>query len=337
MLCDKLPRAKLTYLPTPLEEAPRLSAALGGARIWIKRDDRSGLTFGGNKPRIFEYVLGDALAQGCDLTITPAGPQSNHLREVTAAANRLGMKSVLVICGTDGSGPAQGNSLLFRLLGAEIHTFPDWDLDAYYGPELMAFVEELAETYRERGYKPYHVHFGLRPGLLGCAAHVTAAEELAAQFAALGMEPDFLYVPTGSGVSTSGYVLGFKHLGLRTRVVGVGLIYSEREAVREVVRFAKLAAEELGLDTRVEPGDFAMLDVHDRPGYGIVTPEVIEAVRLCAVHEGILLDPVYNGRAMAALIEEVRHGRLGQDRTAVLVHTGGVPALFAQNEALMAE
>jgi 1-aminocyclopropane-1-carboxylate deaminase/D-cysteine desulfhydrase-like pyridoxal-dependent ACC family enzyme len=335
MICDKLPRAPLAYLPTPLEEAPRLSRALGGPRILIKRDDRSGLSFGGNKPRIFEYVFGDALAQGCDVMITPAGRQSNHLREVTAAANRLGLKSVIVVFGTDETEEPQGNLLLFHLLGAEIHFYPSKGHDAYGDPELMRFVSGIAEDYAARGHKPYIVHFSLRAGLLGSAAHAAAAEELAAQCEPLGVEPDYLYVPCGSGVTTSGYVLGLKHLGLRTRVVAVSLIHGGEQTAGAIARYANGAAEELGLSTRVATEDFTVLDVHDRPGYGVVTPEVVEAVRLWAGKEGIILDPTYNGRTMAAMIEQVRLGALGAGQSAVLVHTGGVPALFDQNRELL--
>ncbi len=337
MLTKKLPRAELAYLPTPLEEAPRLSRALGGPRILIKRDDRTGLSFGGNKPRIFEYVFGDALEQGCDVMVTPAGSQSNHLREVTAAANKLGMKSAIVIFGADEKAEPRGNQLLFRLLGADIHHYPSDGHDAYDDPELMAFTEDIAADYRAKGHRPYIVHFSLRAGVLGSAAHVAAAEELAAQFQEMGVEPDFLYVPCGSGVTTSGFVLGFKQLGVRTRVVAVSLIRPGERARRDIARYANGAAEELGLSLRVSSEDFSVMDVHERPGYGVIDGGVREAVRLCAESEGVLLDATYNGRAMAAIIEDIRAGKLTAGHTAALVHTGGVPALFAQNRELLAE
>lgn len=338
MIADKVPKVNLAYLPTPLEEAPHLSEALGGPRILIKRDDRTGLSFGGNKPRIFEYVLGDALAQGCDVLITPAGRQSNHLREVTAAANKLGLKSVIVVFGQagEGEGAPQGNLLLFHLLGAEIHYYPTDGHDAYDDPELMAFTESIAQDYRARGHNPYIVHFALRSGVLGSVAHVAAAEELAAQFQQMGVEPDQLYVPCGGGVTTSGFVLGLKHLGLRTRVVAVSLIYPGKHATENIVRYANGAAEELGLATRVTAEDFTMLDVHEQPGYGVVDGGVVEAIRLWAGMEGLLLDATYNGRAMATMIGEIRAGRLGQGQSVVLLHTGGVPALFNQNQELLA-
>ncbi|MCH8886082.1 MAG: pyridoxal-phosphate dependent enzyme [SAR324 cluster bacterium] len=333
MITGKLPRAQLTYLPTPLEEAPRLSAALGGPRLWIKRDDRTGLTFGGNKPRIFDYVFGDVLAQGCDMVITPAGPQSNHLREVTAAANRLGLKSVIVIFGADGSEELQGNRLLFDLLGAEIRYFSTNHHDAYYDPALLEFTEKIRAEFEAKGHKPYVVHFATRSGVLGTVAHVEAAEELAKQFEAMNRVPDFLYVPTGSGVTTSGFVLGFKHLGIPIRVVGCSVIWPPAQTAGDTVRYANAGAEELGLSTRVTAGDFTMLDATEG-GYEVITPPVSEAIRLLAKNEGILLDPTYNGKAMATLIAQIRNGALTAGHTAVLLHTGGVPALFGKNKEL---
>jgi 1-aminocyclopropane-1-carboxylate deaminase/D-cysteine desulfhydrase-like pyridoxal-dependent ACC family enzyme len=333
MICDTLPRQHFAYLPTPLEEAPRLSAALGGPRLLIKRDDRSGLTFGGNKARIFEFVFGDALAQGATVMITAAGTQSNHLREVTAAANKLGLKSVIIVCGPRADAPPQGNLFLFHLLGADIRYYPTFDP---HSPELWALMHEIEAELKAQGHKPYLVHFDLRAGLLGSASHANAAEEMAAQFKALGVVPDYVYVPAGSGVTTSGFVLGFKHLGLPTRVVAVSLIWPAEEIRQSIARHANRVVDDLGLSTRVEPDDYDVIEYRGA-GYGKVTPPITEALRLVAGCEGILLDPVYNGKAMAALIEHVRGGRLTKKHTAVLVHTGGTPALFHYNRELMAE
>jgi len=333
MITDTLPRTRFAYLPTPLEEAPRLSAALGGPRLFIKRDDRSGLSFGGNKARIFEYVFGDALAQGATAMITPAGTQSNHLREVTTACNKLGLKSVIVVCGPRGPETPQGNLFLFHLLGADIRYYPTFDP---HSPELWALLHDIEAELKAEGHRPYIVHFDLRPGLLGSASHVNAAEEMAGQFKALGHVPDFVYVPSGSGVTTSGFVLGFKHLGLRTRVVGVSLIWPAEQVRTAIAKHANAVAEELGLKTRVAETDYDVVD-YCAPGYGKITPQIGEAVRLVASQEGVLLDPVYNGKAMVALMDHVRAGRLDKRHSAVLIHTGGTPALFAYNRELLAE
>lgn len=333
MICDPLPRANLAYLPTPLEETPRLAEALGGPRLFIKRDDRSGLSFGGNKARIFEFVFGDALAQGATAMITPAGVQSNHLREVTAAANKLGLKSVIIVCGQRPETPPQGNLFLFGLLGADVRYYPTFDP---HSPELWAMIDQVKAELEGQGHKPYVVHFDLRPGLLGSASHANAAEEMAGQFTDHGMVPDFCYVPSGSGVTTSGFVLGFKHLGLKTRVVGVSLIWPAAEIREAIAWHANRVAEDLGLTTRVEPDDYDVLDCRE-PGYGVITPQISEAIHLMAGREGILLDPVYNGKALAALIDHVRGGRLTPSQSAVLIHTGGTPALFAYNRELQPE
>lgn len=333
MIADSLPRQALAYLPTPLEAAPRLSEALGGPRLYIKRDDRSGLTFGGNKARIFEFVLGDALAQGATALITAAGTQSNHLREVTAAANKLGLRSIIIVCGPPPEGPPQGNRFLFELLGADVRTYPTFDP---HGPELWALTHQIEAELKAEGHTPYIVHFDLRPGLLGSAAHVNAAEELAQQFKSQGIEPDRLYVPSGSGVTTSGFVLGLKDLGLRTRVVGVCVIRPPENVREAIVHQAGRVTDQLGLGTRVGPHDFDLVDGRG-PGYGQITPEVREAVRLVAAQEGVLLDPVYNGKAMAVLMEHIRNGQLTHNHSAVLVHTGGVPALFHYHRELLGD
>ena len=335
MLCDHLPRTRLAYLPTPLEATPRLSEALGGPRLLIKRDDRTGLAFGGNKPRIFEFVIGEALAQGCDVLITPAGLQSNHLREVTAAANKLGLKSVLVVFGNSEGVEPQGNLLLFHLLGADIRFYPSTLEDAYHDPRMLAYCEEIRAEFVAKGHKPYLVHFDSDSGPLGSASHVNAAEEMAAQFAEHGGPPDLVYVPCGGGVTTSGFALGFKHLGLPTRVVGCSAIRPGDQVRGDIVRYGNGAAEKLGLATRLGPEDFDVLDC-TAGGYGVVTPEVSEAIRLVAQSEGLFLDPTYNGKAMAGMIAQIRSGELVAGQTAVLVHTGGTPALFAVNRDLMA-
>jgi 1-aminocyclopropane-1-carboxylate deaminase/D-cysteine desulfhydrase-like pyridoxal-dependent ACC family enzyme len=334
MICDRLPRVPLAYLPTPLEEAPRLSAAVGGPRIFIKRDDRSGLSFGGNKPRIFEFVLGDAVDQGCDLLITSAGVQSNQLREVTSAANKLGLKSVIVICGATGEGEPKGNLLLFHLLGAEIRHFPHRD---FHHPQLLPLLASIKAEQSAKGHRPYVVHFAGKPGALGSVSHVNASEELATQFAQQGIVPDYLVVPSGSGVTASGFVLGFKHFGLPTRVMSISVIRRAAEMIPDIVSYANQAADLLGLSSRVGPEDFTVFDHYIPPGYGVLTPQIIEAIRLVARSEGYFLDPTYNGKAMAALIDQARRGAFTREKVVVLLHTGGVPALFAENGKLLAE
>ena len=331
MLCDHLPRQRFAYLPTPLEKLPRLSAHLGGPTIYLKRDDLTGLSFGGNKPRIFEYVFGDAMAEGCDVVIGSAGVQSNHLRELSSAANKLGLKPVLVLFGATGHEPVQGNRLLFELLGPEIHTLASKDAS---GDELFAKLEELKADYIARGHKPYVLHRSSKSGMLGSIAHVHAAEEMVGQFQALGIAPDYVVVPTGSGCTTAGYMLGFKHLGSRTRVMGVSLVEERAQMAPTLMHYVERAAECLGVDTRVTDDEYVLLDQYIGPGHGVLTPEVTQAIRLVAEMEGIFLDPTYNGKAMVGLLDQIAQGNLGPEHTVVLVHTGGLPALFAEAGAL---
>lgn len=334
MLCDHLPRQRFALLPTPLEHLQRLSASLGGPAIYIKRDDRSGLSFGGNKPRIFEFVLGDALHEGCDTIIASAGVQSNHLREVTSAANRLGLKSIIVLCGATGNEEPQGNLLLFKLLGAEIHTLANKDP---FSQELMDKLDQLTRREEAKGRKPYVLHRNSKSGMLGSVAHVNAAEELTGQFAEMGISQDYLSMGTGSGSTTGGYVLGLKHLKSRTRVLGISLVEPNDSIVPTVQKYASRAAEYLGFETRVEASDFLMHDAYIGPGHGVLTQEVTEAIRLVARTEGIFLDPTYNGKAMVGLMDLIQKGTLTREHSVVLVHTGGLPALFVNNLALADE
>jgi D-cysteine desulfhydrase family pyridoxal phosphate-dependent enzyme len=334
MLCDRIPRQRFAHLPTPLVKLPRLSALLGGPTIYLKRDDLTGLAFGGNKPRIFEFVFGDVCAMGCDVVIASAGAQSNHLRELASAANRLGIKPVLVLIGITGREEVQGNLLLFKLLGAEMHTLATRDAT---GEEVLRKLDELERAYRARGHKPYLVHRSKRSGILGSLAHVHAAEELSAQFREQGIAPDYVVVPAGSGGTMAGYVLGFELLGASTRVMGVNLVEGNEAMIPTMTHYIRRAADFLGVETRATPRDYVLLDQYVGPGHGVLTPEVTEAIRTVARSEGIFLDPTYNGKAMAALLDQIRRGTLGPRHTVVLVHTGGLPALFNEAAALARE
>ncbi|MCP5156257.1 MAG: D-cysteine desulfhydrase family protein [Ectothiorhodospiraceae bacterium] len=330
MLTDHLPRQRFCYLPTPLEPLPRLSAAIG-ADIWIKRDDRSGLSFGGNKGRIFEFVFGDVVQKGCDLVITASGVQSNHLREATAAAIRCGVKSWIVLLGCTGTEAVQGNLLLFDLLGAEVHRLEEKN---YFSPALEDKFTELMARARAEGYKPYLQHRSNQTGTMGSVAHVAAAEELEQQFAAQGLKPRWIVVPSGSGSTIAGYILGHKHLASSARVLGIGLSEPNAVSIPSIQRYCELAAEMIGIDTSVESADYTVRDEYIGPGHGVVTPEVKAAIELVARTEGIFLDPTYTGKAMAGLIREVEQGRIRKGEPVVFVHTGGLPALFVQAQAL---
>ena len=332
MLCDKLPRAGLAVLPTPLDDAPRLSKALNGPRIWVKRDDRAGLSIGGNKARIFDLSMGEVLAQGYNAVIASAGVQSNKLREMTAAANKLGLKSVIVLTGSKGDEEPVGNVLLFRLLGADIRYFESKDP---YAPELMEFLLQIKTELVEQGYRPYVVHRTLKSGTLGSAAYVNAAEELHEQLSKMHRYPDHLYMALGAGITMSGMVLGLKHLKSPMSVTGISIFSSADDVIPEILRYVEETKELLGLETQVTANDFRILDQYRGAAKMDLTPAVCEAINLAAQTEAILFDPVYTGKAMAGLIDQIRKKHLTKENEVVFLHSGGLPALFIYGDKLL--
>jgi D-cysteine desulfhydrase family pyridoxal phosphate-dependent enzyme len=321
---DALPRVRLAHLPTPLDHCPRLSEALGGPDIWIKRDDLTGLAFGGNKSRQLEFLFADILAAGADTVVAGAYSQSNWCRQITGAARKLGLEVALVLLHGE-KGPAlQGNLLLDRLMGADVTVV---DLDSM--ERLTPLLEAKAAELERAGRRPYLVRpFGLDKLVLGAVGYVNGALELDAQLEASGIEPDFLYL-CGANMTPAGMALGLKSLGRRTRLTNFApIVWSEPRAA-DIARIAAATAARLDLDLPIAPAD---IDSHDEfigERYGVVTAGGREAMRLLAGTEGIILDPVYSAKAMAGLIDHVRTGRIGKGQTVVFLHTGGTPALFA--------
>ena len=324
----RLPRTRLAALPTPLEECPRLSAALGEARVFIKRDDLTGLAFGGNKSRQLEFVLGQAQAEGVDVLLATAAIQSNLCRQVAAAACKLGMRCVLVLRGQEP--PArQGNLLLDQLLGADVRFVDTADLSV-----TDEVLRQIALVMRREGHKPLIINRGWTLGPYGAAGYVNCALELSDQMQAQGIAANYVYLVCGS-TTHAGLLLGLKWLGVQTRVVGINLA-PRRPAHELIVPIGRETAELLGIDTALLPEEVRAVDDYVGGGYGVLTEEVVEAVRLLARTEGILVDPVYTGKALSGLIGDVRRGRIGPGETAVFLHTGGTPALFAYAQQLEA-
>ena len=332
-LCGTLPRVSLTEFPTPLEEAPRLSTAIDGPRLFVKRDDVCGLCSGGNKVRVMEYAMGDVVERGCDTVIGSASAQSNKLREIAAAASRLGLRAVLLL---QDDPPAteseQGNLLLFHLLGADVRYLGS----RCSGASVLDAQQSLQEQLEREGHTVTVMDRRLSYGAAATAAYVTAAEELESQFRERALEPDLIYITVGAGMTMAGLVLGLKHLGCRARVVGVSAEAKAAELVEPILDYAQRAAQLIGLSTVVEPDDFDLVDDHVESGYGVVTPPIVETIRLVARQHGMVLDPVYNGKTMLSLIEHVRTGSITSEQTVVYMNTGGTPALFAHNTELMA-
>ena len=324
---DRFPRIRLGHTPTPLEAAPNLGSVLG-IELWIKRDDCTGLAFGGNKVRQLEFHLGAARAEGADTLLVTGAVQSNLARIAAAGARRLGMDIHIQleqrVDDADDLYRTSGNMLLDRLLGATLHPFPVGEDEA----AADAALERRARALAEEGRRPYVVHNAPGPPL-GGLGYVVAAEEVVAQAWALGVGFDAVVCASGSGLTHSGVLVGLRALGETMPVYGICV---RRDAGRQSARVATLAAELAAMVERPEvfdAGEVAVSDAVHAPGYGRLNDAVREAMAMAARHEGLLLDPVYTGKAMAGLIAHARAGRIATGSRVLFVHTGGQPAIFA--------
>jgi D-cysteine desulfhydrase family pyridoxal phosphate-dependent enzyme len=320
---DKLPRAPLANLPTRLEECKRLTQFLGGPQIWMKRDDQTGLAFGGNKTRQIEFLLGEAMAQGADAIVSGAGSQSNFCRQLTAAAAKFGLKAHLILMGGIKGPELQGNLLLDHLMGAEIEIVDETD-----SLKLVSHFERKAESLTRLGHSPYVVDSRTKSAPLLSLGYVDAMLELAQQCEERRILFDSLYV-SAANMTQAGLALAAKALGLKLRIVGITpILWAEPRAV-DIAKIANQAARILGLDVELSPSEILNADRYIGQGYGIPTPEGNAALRLLAETEGIFLDPVYTAKAMAALIDDIRSAQFKKQDKVLFLHTGGTPALFS--------
>ena len=326
-LIDRLPRVHLAKLPTPLEEAPRLSEALGGPRIFFKRDDLTGLALGGNKARMFEFTLGEALQKGATTIVAGAGVQSNYCRQLAAACSKLGLGLHVVLRRTPGEGEIeiQGNLLLDLLFSAEVEII---EADVL---EQKKVIEKVAKKLAEEGHC---VYMGRKSDLadlgLEAVGYVNCALELCNQLDEQDAEVNRLFV-SSSTTTQAGLVLGAKYLECDFQIAGVSPVDWIEDVPSEIARIANKAARRLGINLTVSPSETINLGEYVGEGYGKLTPEAVEAIKLVARTEGILLDPVYTGKAMAALIDCIHRKTIESDETVLFLHTGGFPALFAYN------
>ncbi len=325
-----LPRVRLANLPTPLDEAPRLTEYLRGPRIWIKRDDLTGLALGGSKARKLEFLLGQAREQGCDVVITVGAVQSNHARMTAAAARRLGFEPIVVLNG-DSPDVAQGNLLLDRIFGAEVRII---QTDDDY--VLMGVVDDLARQLRRQGRIPYVIPRG-GSNAFGAAGYLQGWLELQAQIAALGIRVDAIVHTSTSGGTQSGLYTGTKVTGSGVQVIGISAGPTKEVVTTRVLGIVTDMVEVLGLPWRPHPDDLIVYDDYVGERYGVPTPACLEAIRVVARTEGILLDPVYTGKGMAGLMGLITRERLRPNQNVVFWHTGGQPALFAHAAALAEE
>ena len=319
MLAADLPRFALASLPTPIEEMPRLSKALGGPRLLVKRDDQTGLAGGGNKTRKLEFTLGEALRAGADRLVTVGGVQSNHCRQTAAAAARAGLACTIILRGHP---PADwnGNLLLDSILGAEVRFSGDRTRE-----EVAA---EVVASEKAAGRKPFFVPIGASDEF-GAPGYAVAAEELAAQLKASGLRPDRIVFASSSYGTQAGLCVGAKALGLDVAITGIAIDSLLPDLQKGVATLAGATARRMGLDLSFSPGEILGYDGYLGGGYAVMGEPEKEAIELAARREGLLLDPVYTGRAMAGLIDLVRRGEFGKDETILFWHTGGSAALFA--------
>ena len=326
-MTHNLPKASLGYFPTPLIELTRLSKTLGGPKIYMKRDDNTGLALGGNKTRKLEYIMGDALAKGADTVITAGAIQSNHCRQTAGAAASLGLECHLVLGGEEPEQP-QGNLLLDKVYGCHIH----WAGENRKGENIPALVAQL----KAEGKKPYVIPYG-GSNELGAIAFIEAYKELNAQREALKVDFSHIIFASSSGATHAGLMLGNKMLETYSQIVGINIDKGEMDKVpfdEHIVSLANSTAQLIAADYQFTADDLILNSDYVGDGYGVIGELEKEAIALTAQNEGILLDPVYTGRAMGGLIDMIRTGQIKATDNVLFWHTGGAPALFAYADDL---
>jgi L-cysteate sulfo-lyase len=321
-----LPRTSLGFFPTPIHPLPHLSIRLGGPTLWVKRDDQTGLATGGNKTRKLEFLVADALQQRADTLITVGAPQSNHARQTAAAAAKAGLKSALVLRGAPPT-DRTGNILLDDLVGAEIFWAGTRSLN-----EMAA---DVAEELSSRGQRPYLIPLG-GSNPIGAAGYAAAMLEFNEQARVSDLHFDAIVFATSSGGTQSGLVLGAKLSGYTDRVLGISVDHTADYLVPLLVKLANATAQHIGAALTFSAQDFEVNDHYLGGGYAVMGEPEREAIRLCAQTEGLLVDPVYTGRAMAGLIDLIRAGEFKSEQSVLFWHTGGTPALFAYAQQLTA-
>jgi L-cysteate sulfo-lyase len=328
----RFPRIHLAHLPTPLERLDRLTAALGGPEIWIKRDDCTGLSTGGNKTRKLEFLMAEAVAQGADMVMTQGATQSNHARQTAAFAARLGIACHILLEDRTGSNdPAytdSGNVLLDDLHGATREKRGP-------GLDMNAEMEAVADTFRAKGHKVYTI-VGGGSNPTGALGYVDCAFEMLAQFNARSLPVDHIITATGSAGTQAGLIAGLKAMHAGIPLLGFGVRAPQDKQEENVFRLGCAVADKIGAPGCVTRADVVADTNYVGQGYGIPRADTIEAIRMFAALEGILLDPVYSGKAAAGLIDYCRKGRFAPGQRIVFVHTGGAAGLFGYGSSFRA-
>jgi 1-aminocyclopropane-1-carboxylate deaminase len=330
MSLEDFDRAELLFGPSPVHLLPRLSDHLGGkVEIWAKREDcNSGLAYGGNKVRKLEYLAAEALAQGCDTLVSIGGVQSNHTRQVAAVAARLGLKCVLVqehwVEWPDAVYEKVGNILLSRIMGAEVRLDP-----AGFDIGFRESWEQALASVKERGGRPYAIPAGASDHALGGMGFARWAREVQAQERDLGVFFDTIVVCSVTGSTQAGMIAGFADEGQRRRVLGIDGSATVAQTWEQIARIARRTAEAIGVGRDLRDDEIILLDEWHAGRYGIPDQKTLRAIRLCAQLEGMLTDPVYEGKSMAALIDLIRSDRIDSGARVLYAHLGGQPALNA--------
>ena len=341
------PPVRLGHAPTPLEAMPNLTARLGGARLFVKRDDCTGLALGGNKVRQLEFYLGEAKARGADTVLITGAVQSNFARLAAAAARTLAMDCHVQlearvpdtgvldtgvldtgVLDADAHYRESGNVLLNRILGATLHAYPNGEDEAGADRRLDA----LAVTLTEAGRRPYVIHLGPGHAPLGALGYVVAALETHAQLTDLGLAVDEIVVPSGSGATHAGLLFGLRALGWPGTVTGVCVRRAAAAQRERIAAHCRALADLLDMAPVVDAADIVLTDAFLAPGYGQLNEATTQAITAAARCEALICDPVYSGKAMAGLIQRAKQA--GSDRTLLFLHTGGTPAVFAYGPAL---
>ncbi len=327
-MLDKFPRYPLTFGPTPVEKLERLTAHLGGAvELYAKREDcNSGLAFGGNKLRKLEYIIPDAIASGADTLVTIGGVQSNHTRLVAATAAKIGMKCRLVqeswVPFPDAVYDRVGNILMSRIMGAQIEL-----VDEGFDIGIRESWERALDDVKAKGGKPYAIPAGASVHKYGGLGFVGFAEEVRAQEAALGFTFDFIIVCTVTGSTHAGMLVGFAKDGRARRVIGIDASFTPSQTKAQVLAIARNTADLVKLGQDVTPDDVVLIEDYAYPAYGVPSEETNDAIRLCARMEGMMTDPVYEGKSMQGMIDLVRKGFFPNGAKVLYAHLGGVPAI----------
>ena len=338
---QKFPKQNLIHLPTPLMKLENLTNELGGPNIYIKRDDMTGLAFGGNKSRKLEFIMQDVLDKRADAIITWAGLQSNWCLQTAAAARKFGITAILILFNVyDLPEEYDGNLLLDLILNADIKIREVGKGSVLHLENVDEILEEAAKEVKERGQTPYIAPIGGSAAggsmgdPLGAISYVNAYVELVEQASEMGMDVDYVLHASGSGGTQAGLAVGAKALSEKAKVLGVSVAEEKNTYTDLVLDIAADTLAALDMKLEIEKSDIIVFDEYMGEGYGEVNKEVAEAIRLMSMKEGIFLDPVYTGKAMVAMMDLVKKGYVKKEDNVVFFHTGGTAALFPNKQKL---